>query len=77
MTWKEFASLLSGLGEGTPLARTVAIRLEKDQERINDFSSAQYRIWSKWRNKAAQRVPEADRNAAAEYFKQMFMKMAQ
>ena len=77
MKWAEFASLLGGLSENTVLARTVAIRLENDPERIKNFSSAQYKIWSQWRNKAAQRVPEADRNAAAEYFKKMFMKMAQ
>lgn len=77
MKWNEFSSLLSGLSENTVLARTVAIRLENDPERIKNYSSSQHRIWSRWRNKTAQRVPEADRNAAAEYFKKMFMKMAQ
>ena len=51
MTWDEFCALLSGLGEDTPLARTVQIRLEDDPKVLEGFTSAQQRIRSQWRAK--------------------------
>lgn len=51
MTWDEFCALLSGLGEDTPLARTVQIRLEDDPKVLEGFTSAQHRIRSQWRAK--------------------------
>ena len=51
MTWQEFRSLLSGLGEDTPLVRTVQIRLENDPKMLAHFNSAQHRIRSEWRSK--------------------------
>lgn len=51
MTWGEFCALLSGLGEDTPLARTVQIRLEDDPKVLESFTSAQHRIRSQWRAK--------------------------
>jgi hypothetical protein len=77
MKWEEFAILLSGLGENSPLARIVTIRLENDPERLKDFTSAQHRIRNKWRSKTAKSVYLAERDAAVEHFKKMFMKMAQ
>lgn len=49
MTWNEFRSLLSGLGEDTPLVQTVRIRLENDPKTLEHFSEAQRRIRNKWR----------------------------
>lgn len=49
MTWDEFCSLLSGLGENTPLARTVQIRLEDDPKILEHYTSAQHRIRNEWR----------------------------
>lgn len=43
--------MLSGLGENTPLARVVQIRLESDPEVIKSFTSAQHRIRNKWQSK--------------------------
>lgn len=51
MKWAEFCSLLSGLGENTPLARVVQIRLESDPEVIKTFTSAQHRIRNKWQSR--------------------------
>lgn len=51
MTWDEFCSLLTGLGENTPLARTVQIRLENDPKVLESFTSAQHRIRNEWRTR--------------------------
>lgn len=51
MAWSEFRSLLSGLGEDSPLVRVVRVRLEDDPETLKSFSAAQRRIRSEWRAK--------------------------
>ena len=53
MTWAEFCSLLSGLGEDSPLVRMVRIRLEDDPAVLKHFTTAQHRIRDEWRSKAA------------------------
>ena len=75
MTWAEFAILLSGLGENTPLARTVAIRLEDDPKILEHFSTAQRRIRADWLSKRAKTVPTQDRDAAVAYFQAMFKQL--
>ena len=72
MKWAEFAVLLSGLGENTPLARTVSIRLEDDPKILERFTSAQRRVRSEWLAKRAGRVSTQDRDAAVAHFQAMF-----
>lgn len=49
MTWDEFCTLLTGLGEDSPLVQVVRIRLEDDPKMLGQFSEAQHRIRNKWR----------------------------
>ena len=72
MKWQEFKSLLAGLGEDTPLARTVSIRLENDPDKLKYFTSSQLRIRSEWQNKHAKQIEKAD----IEKIKRMFMNMS-
>ena len=51
MDWKEFKVLLSGLDETTPLGKMVMIRSEEDEDRINNFTSAQKQIRDDYRSK--------------------------
>ena len=72
MKWQEFKSLLAGLGEDTPLARTVSIRLENDPDKLKYFTSSQLRIRSEWQNKHAKQIEKTD----IEKIKRMFMNMS-
>ncbi|MCH5297873.1 MAG: hypothetical protein J1E85_09410 [Ruminococcus sp.] len=60
MTWTEFCSLLQGLGQDTPLARTVQIRLENDKDVLKHFTSSQHKIRNKWRSRNVTNYTEAD-----------------
>ena len=75
MTWKEFRTLLSGLGPDTPLARTVQIRLENDPKILENFTSAQHRIRDKWRARNAKQYTESDMNVILSQFQQAFASM--
>lgn len=58
MPWDEFADLLSGLGEQTPLVRVAQIRTETDSERIRAMTPEQRRMRADWqRRRAARRTP--------------------
>jgi len=72
MKWQEFIVLLTGLSENSPLARTAAIRLENDPDRLKYFNSAQLRIRQEWRDKHAKQIEDSD----IESIKQMFMNMS-
>ena len=72
MKWQEFIVLLTGLSENSPLARTAAIRLENDPDRLKYFNSAQLRIRREWRDKHAKQIEDSD----IESIKQMFMNMS-
>lgn len=50
-SWDEFADLLAGLGEKTPLGRAVAIRSEDDEEILKAFTPAMLEERRKWREK--------------------------
>lgn len=53
MPWTEFASLLSGLMNDTPLGQIVEIRAEKDMKVIKKFNAEQKRIHTEWRTRQA------------------------
>lgn len=80
MSYQEFVSLLGGLMEDTPLGRIVAIRSEKDNERLKNFTPEQKKIRNEWilrRNKKLKEDPAAYNEYWANMqnqFKQMFLK---
>lgn len=77
MEWGEFTSLLSGLNSETPLGNIVRIRSEKDPETLKKFTAEERNIRSKWLNKTASQITEADYKQAMENIKNMFKTMAE
>ena len=53
MGWEEFADLLGGLNEQTPLARVAMIRTESDPERVRAMTPEQRRMRAEWRRRRA------------------------
>ena len=76
MKWREFSSLVSGLGPDTALGRVVAIRAETDPEVIKNFSDSQREIYHAWRTKKAKDVPEKKMEEALEQFRTMFINLS-
>lgn len=60
MSWDEFADLLSGLNEQTPLVRVAQIRTETDPERIRAMTPEQRAMRSEWQRRRALRRPKAE-----------------
>lgn len=54
IAWQEFCSLLSGLMADTPLGQVVAIRSEKNPDRIGRFTDGQSRIYYEWRKRMSE-----------------------
>lgn len=75
MTWTEFLSLLQGLGQDTPLARTVQIRLENDKDVLKHFTSSQRKIRNKWRSRNVKNYTEADMEKVLAEFQEAFSSM--
>ena len=60
MLWPEYCNLLSGLMHDTPLGTVVAIRSEKDNEKLKNFTPEQRKIRNDWilkRNKKLRENP--------------------
>ena len=55
MPWDEFADLLAGLNEDTPLVKVARIRTESDPERIRAMTPEQRRMRSEWQRGRAKR----------------------
>ena len=56
MSWDEFADLITGLNEQTPLVRVAMIRTETNPERLKDLTPEQRAMRSEWmRRRAKQR----------------------
>lgn len=60
MRWDEFADLLAGLTEDTPLVRVALIRTESDPERVRAMTPDQRAMRAEWQRRRAQRRPQAD-----------------
>jgi hypothetical protein len=56
MSWGEFCTLLSGLGEETPLGKTVNIRAERDPKVIRKFTPEQRRIYYEWKKRQMREI---------------------
>lgn len=75
MTWSEFAALLAGLGQDTPLGRIAAIRAEEDPERLKEFTPSMRRIRSQWRTRKAAERPKPECEAFLAEMKRAFLTM--
>lgn len=53
MGWDEFADLVSGLNEATPLVRVAQIRTESDPDALKQFTPEQARMRSEWQRRRA------------------------
>ena len=66
----EWSRLVGGLMDDTPLGRVVAVRSERDRERIKQFSPWQRRVRAEWATfrakKALERPPEQLRSEMAQ-----------
>ena len=60
MSWDEFADLLGGLNEQTPLVRLAQVRTESDPHALKDFTSAQRAERSRWQARKARKRPVQD-----------------
>lgn len=61
LKYSDWAKLVSGLMEDTPLGRIVSIRSETDREAIKKFTSEQkkvYNDWQRFRSRKIMRNPE-------------------
>lgn len=59
MSWDEFADLITGLNEQTPLVRVAMIRTETNPERLKELSPEQRAMRSEWmRRRAKKRSPQ-------------------
>lgn len=61
LKYSDWAKLVSGLMEDTPLGRIVSIRSETDREAIRKFTSEQkkvYNDWQRFRSRKIMRDPE-------------------
>lgn len=75
MKWQEFVSLLQGIGENTPLAKVVQIRLENDKEVLKNFTSSQHRIRNEWRSRHTVKRSEQDMEFVISELQQAFASM--
>lgn len=53
MEWQEFADLLAGLNEQTPLVKVAQIRTETDREALKGFTPEQRRMNAEWKKARA------------------------
>ena len=77
MSFREFAYLIEGLTDETPLGWIVAIRAENNPERLKEFTPEQRKIRSEYRKKSASRKTKKEVGDAIEQFKQAFISLAE
>lgn len=76
MSWGEFCSLLSSIGEDTPLGNIVRIRSEDDREHLKYFTSAQRELRTKWRIEHTPRYQEKEYSKAMSNFEKILKSLA-
>lgn len=70
LKYSDWAKMVSGLMEDTPLGRIVQIRSETDRDTLKHFTPAQRKIRSDWQRFRAEQVMR-DPNSRMEYARQM------
>lgn len=63
LTWAEWAKLVSGLMDDTPLGRVVAVRSESDREIIKHFSPWQRQVRAEWAARRARSMTQQDKES--------------
>ena len=63
MGWDEFADLLSGLNESTPLVKVAQVRTATDRDRIMAMTPEQRRMRAEWQRRRAAARPAQDTEA--------------
>ena len=63
MEWDEFADLLSGLNEQTPLVRVAQIRTTTDRDVISGLTPQQRAIRAEWQRRRALATSERERDS--------------
>lgn len=58
LSYSDWALLVSGIMEDTPLGQVVLIRKENNREHIKKFSSYERKIYNEWRSFIAERKRE-------------------
>lgn len=72
MPWDEFADLVAGLNEQTPLVRVAQIRTENDAERVRAMTADQRRMRMEWQRMRA--PSRADTESFLKSIQQAFAK---
>lgn len=72
MGWDEFADLLSGLNDETPLVKVAMIRTEMDRERIRAMTPEQRRMRADWQRARAKKRPKAEVDAFLRMMQEAF-----
>lgn len=70
LKYSDWAKMVSGLMEDTPLGRIVQIRSETDRDTLKRFTPEQRKIRSDWQRFRAEQVMR-DPNSRMEYARQM------
>lgn len=63
LSWGEWAKLVSGLMDDTPLGRVVAVRCETDREIIRHFSPWQRQVRAEWSAQRAKALAKQDKDS--------------
>ena len=64
MKYSDWAKLVSGLMDDTPLGRIVQIRSEKDKEILKNYTPEQRRIRAEWASFRGSRCPSMSKEDA-------------
>lgn len=60
MGWDEFADLVAGLNESTPLVRVAQVRTEEDSEALKQLTPSQRRMRAEWQRQRALQRPQGE-----------------
>ena len=77
LSYPEWAKLVSGLMDDTPLGRVIAVRGETDQKIIAQMNSRQRKIRSEWQTFAASKAikkPRTELMAQMKHLEEMLAK---
>lgn len=76
LTWAEWAKLVSGLMDDTPLGRVVAVRSETDREVIRRMNPWQRRIRAEWAARQAEELARQPREETEKAMRALEMALA-
>lgn len=77
MSWREFSYLIEGLSGETPLGNIIAIRAEKDPERLKEFTPEQRKVRNEYLIKQANHKTKKQTENAIEDIRKVFVGMVE